>query len=303
MLFLAELRKIVGNDKVYSDEPMHKHTTMRVGGPARYMVTPGKEDEIPELIKVARLHNIPYYVIGNGSNLLISDEGYDGLIIYIGREMSDITVEGSIIKADAGAMLSSLGAVALKNGLTGLEFAAGIPGTLGGACVMNAGAYGGEIKDVVTEVTAVDKDGVVHRFLPEDMKMSYRNSVFMGGEYIITGAVLKLAEGDAEEISSNMADFTRRRLDKQPLEYPSAGSTFKRPEGYFAGALIEKAGLKGKGVGGACVSEKHAGFVINYNNATAMDVYKTINYVIDEVKKDSGVVLEPEVRFIGNFIK
>lgn len=303
MLFLAELRKIVGNDKVYSDEPMHKHTTMKVGGPARYMVTPGKEDEIPELIKVARLHNIPYYVIGNGSNLLISDEGYDGLIIYIGREMSDITVEGNIIKADAGAMLSSLGAVALKNGLTGLEFAAGIPGTLGGACVMNAGAYGGEIKDVVTEITAVDKDGVIHRFLPEDMKMSYRNSVFMGGDYIITGAVLKLSEGDGEEISSKMSDFTRRRLDKQPLEYPSAGSTFKRPEGYFAGALIEKAGLKGKGVGGACVSEKHAGFVINYNNATAMDVYKTINYVIDEVKKDSGVILEPEVRIIGNFIK
>lgn len=274
---------------------------MKVGGPARYMVTPDKETDIPELIKVAVLHNISYYVIGNGSNLLVSDEGYDGLIIYIGRNMSEISVEGNIIKADAGAMLSSLGAVALKNGLTGLEFAAGIPGTLGGACVMNAGAYGGEIKDVLTVVRAVDKDGVIHEFTPDEMKMSYRHSMFTDGGYIITGAVMELKAGNPEEISERMSEYSHRRLEKQPLEYPSAGSTFKRPEGYFAGALIEKAGLKGKGSGGACVSEKHAGFVINYNKATAKDVYDTINYVIDEVKKDSGVVLEPEVRIIGNF--
>jgi UDP-N-acetylmuramate dehydrogenase len=301
MLFLAELRKIVGTEKVYENEPMSKHTTMKVGGPARYMVTPDKETDIPELIKVAGLHNIPYYVIGNGSNLLVSDEGYDGLIIYIGRNMSEISVEGNIIKADAGAMLSSLGAVALKNGLTGLEFAAGIPGTLGGACVMNAGAYGGEIKDVLTVVRAVDKDGVIHEFTPDEMKMSYRHSMFTEGGYIITGAVMELKAGNPEEISERMSEYSHRRLEKQPLEYPSAGSTFKRPEGYYAGALIEKAGLKGKGAGGACVSEKHAGFVINYNKATAKDVYDTINYVIDEVKKDSGVVLEPEVRIIGNF--
>ncbi len=301
MLFLAELRKIVGTEKVYQNESMSKHTTMKVGGPARYMVTPDKETDIPELIKVAGLHNIPYYVIGNGSNLLVSDEGYDGLIIYISRNMSEISVEGNIIKADAGAMLSSLGAVALKNGLTGLEFAAGIPGTLGGACVMNAGAYGGEIKDVLTVVRAVDKDGVIHEFTPDEMKMSYRHSMFTDGGYIITSAVMELNEGNPEEISERMSEYSHRRLEKQPLEYPSAGSTFKRPEGYFAGALIEKAGLKGKGSGGACVSEKHAGFVINYNKATAKDVYDTINYVIDEVKKDSGVVLEPEVRIIGNF--
>ena len=303
MLFLTELRKLVGEENIYQNEPLSKHTTLKVGGPAKYMVMPDNMEIIPELIKIAGLHNVPYYVIGNGSNLLVSDEGYDGMIIYIGKNMSEISVEGKIIKADAGAMLSSLGAAALKNGLTGLEFAAGIPGTLGGACVMNAGAYGGEIKDVLKEVTAIDGEGVIHKFYPEDMKMSYRKSMFVNGGYIITGAVMELAEDDASEISARMADYAQRRRDKQPLEYPSAGSTFKRPEGYFAGALIEGACLKGKGVGGACVSEKHAGFVINYNNATAKDVYDTINYVIDEVKSDSGVVLEPEVRIIGNFGK
>ncbi len=303
MVFLSELEQITDKKNIICNEPMAGHTTLRTGGPAKYFVTPENTEQVAAIVKLAVKAGISYYVTGNGSNLLISDEGYDGMIICIGKNMSGISVNGKRITAGAGAMLSSIASQALKNGLAGFEFAAGIPGTAGGACVMNAGAYGGEIKDVIKRVTAVDGNGDICTIYSTEMKMSYRRSVFSEGGYIITETEFGLEPGSREKIQEKMSDFSKRRMEKQPLEFPSAGSTFKRPEGNYAGALIEAAGLKGKGIGDACVSEKHAGFVINRGNATAQDVYATINLVTETVKNNSGIVLEPEVRIIGNFIK
>lgn len=303
MVFLSELEQITGKKNIICNEPMAGHTTLRTGGPAKYFVMPENTAQVAAIVKLAVKAGISYYVAGNGSNLLISDEGYDGMIICIGKNMSGISVNGNRITAGAGAMLSSIASQALKNRLAGFEFAAGIPGTAGGACVMNAGAYDGEIKDVIKRVTAVDGNGDICTINSTEMKMSYRRSIFSEGGYIITEAEFGLKPGSREKIQEKMTDFSKRRMEKQPLEFPSAGSTFKRPEGNYAGALIEAAGLKGKGVGDACVSEKHAGFVINRGNATAQDVYATINLVTKTVKNNSGIVLEPEVRIIGNFIK
>ena len=301
MDFIALAKDIAGDGNVFINEKLDKHTTFRVGGPASCLVTSDSAETLTRLVRECRNNQIPYYVIGNGSNLLVSDEGFDGIIIKIGRNMSNISIKDNVITAEAGVLLSALGAYAAGRGLTGFEFAAGIPGTLGGGCVMNAGAYGGELKDVLVSVKAITPEGDIVDFMVDELEMGYRTSKFLDKNYVILQADIRLLPGVKSEIESRMSELASMRRDKQPLELPNAGSTFKRPEGYFAGKLIEDAGLKGKGIGGACVSEKHAGFVVNRGNATARDIYDTIQFVIDEVKKNSGVILEPEVRFIGNF--
>jgi len=297
-LISEQLKSIVGEDNFLCDEPMKKHITFRVGGNADYYVTPQNQDQISELIKWCNRNEYPYYIIGNGSNLLVSDGGYRGLIIEIGSKFSDISVEGDIIKAKAGAILGRVATLALENSLTGMEFAHGIPGTLGGAVVMNAGAYGGEMKDILVSVDVMDSDGNIKSLDASQLELSYRHSIIPENNYVVLEARLRLSKGNQQEIKATMDDLARRRRDKQPLEYPSAGSTFKRPEGYFAGKLIEDAGLKGYRCGGAMVSEKHCGFVINYDNATAKDVINVINDVRDRINEETGISLETEVKIL-----
>ena len=299
MDFLADIQAITGKNNAVADEPMAKHTTFRVGGAAKYAAFVSTASEIESLIKLCNDNNVQYYIIGNGSNVLISDKGYDGLIIIIGRNMSEISVEGETIRAGAGALLSAIGSKALNAGLAGFEFACGIPGTLGGACFMNAGAYGGEMKDIVEAVSYIDENGIIKSFKRDELNFSYRRSVFTDKEYIVTDVLFKLENKSQSEIREKMDELMGKRKSKQPLEYPSAGSTFKRPEGYFAAALIEECGLKGASVGGAEVSEKHSGFIINKNNATCEDVKNLIAYVKKEVYKQKGVELHCEVKFIG----
>lgn len=301
MDFMELTKDIVGSDNVFINEKMDRHTTMRVGGPARCLVTPESSESLCKLIHMCREHNVKYYVIGNGSNLLVSDNGYDGIIIKIGRRMSNITINGEFITAEAGALMSAVGAVALREALTGFEFAAGIPGTIGGGCVMNAGAYDGELKNVLVSLKAITPDGELKVFNVDEMELGYRTSRFIDQDYVILEATIRLAHGDRQQIEDRMSELSQLRRDKQPLELPNAGSTFKRPQGDFAGRLIEAAGLKGKGVGDACVSDKHAGFVVNKGNATAQDVYDTIKMVIDTVYEQNSIILEPEIRMIGNF--
>ncbi len=277
------------------------HTTFRVGGPADYFVMPESSGEVQQVISLCREEKMPYYVIGNGSNLLVSDEGYRGVILQIYRTMSRIEAEGTLIRAQAGALLSAIAAKAYENSLTGFEFAAGIPGTIGGASVMNAGAYGGEMKDVIRSVTVLDQDGKMRKIEREDLEMGYRTSIISKEGYITLEAEIELSEGKPGEIKALMDDLRTRRVTKQPLEYPSAGSTFKRPEGYFAGKLIQDTGLAGFQVGGAQVSEKHCGFVINKENATAADIDSLMRQVSEKVKEKFGVTLEPEVKRLGVF--
>lgn len=278
-------------------EPMMKHTTFRIGGPARYFFIPKNTEEIRQLLFYCREEKKKYMVLGNGSNMLFSDEGYDGIIIYIGGNMSEIRVEGTSLYAEAGALLSKTAVVAREHELTGLEFAAGIPGTIGGAMVMNAGAYGGEMKDVVSSVDVLESDGTVRCYTSEEMKFGYRKSV-IDADRIVLGAKIRLKPGERDVIDEEMNRLKEARLAKQPLEYPSAGSTFKRPEGYFAGKLIDDSGLRGYKVGGAMVSEKHCGFVINYDGATAEDVITLIEDVRQKVYEKYQVMLEPEVRIV-----
>lgn len=301
MDFLSEAKNIVGAKNVFTDEKMDKHTTFRVGGPAKYMAAPASEVQVQRLAALCAAEGMPYYVVGNGSNILVSDAGFEGMIILIGNGMSEINVNGRTVTAKAGALLSKLGRTAADAGLRGLEFAAGIPGSVGGACVMNAGAYGGELKDVVTRVRALAPDSELRDFGIEELDFGYRRSIFSNGGYTVVEAEFLLEYGNPEEINARMEELAAKRRAKQPLEYPSAGSAFKRPEGFFAGKLIEDAGLKGKGVGKACVSEKHAGFIINKGGATAQDVYDTIKMVKDAVKLEYGIILEPEVKIIGEF--
>lgn len=301
MDFLSEAKKIVGEENVFTGEKMDKHTTFRVGGSAKYMAAPTLDVQVQKLLALCKTEGVPYYVVGNGSNLLVSDEGFEGMMILIGKGMSQIKVSGCRITAGAGALLSRLGTAAAGAGLRGLEFAAGIPGSVGGACVMNAGAYGGEMKDVLTKVRAVAPDGRLCDFGAGELELGYRRSVFSDGGYAVTEAEFLLEPDGTAQINARMEELAARRREKQPLEYPSAGSTFKRPEGFFAGKLIEDAGLKGRGVGKACVSEKHAGFVINKGGATAQDIYDTIKMVQDAVKSEYGIILEPEVKIIGKF--
>ena len=296
-----ELSEIVPKERIRREEPMSIHTTFRVGGPAELFVTPGTFDEVKETVGVCRTHNIPYYIVGNGSNLLVSDKGYQGVIIRVGKELGEIRIEGDTVTAQAGALLSVVANRAMEAGLTGFEFASGIPGTLGGACVMNAGAYGGEMKDVVQKVLVLKENGVQQWYSKEELELGYRTSRIAREHDIVLEAVLELNKGDREAIEARMQELKEARTGKQPLEYPSAGSTFKRPEGYFAGKLIQDAGLRGYQVGGAQVSEKHCGFVINRDQATAGDIRQLIRDVQDRVEAQSGVRLEPEVRFTGEF--
>ena len=297
--FYDKLNNVIAKDSILIDEPMSRHTTFRVGGPADFFVTPKAKEEVRDVIRICKEAGMPYYIIGNGSNLLVSDAGYRGVIVQIYKEMNEVKVEGDLVKAQAGALLSGIAAKALGAELSGFEFASGIPGTIGGACVMNAGAYGGEMKDVLLNSEYVSTDGTSGELDNEAMELSYRHSAYENGNLVITAASVRLAPADRNEIKSTMNDILARRKEKQPLEYPSAGSTFKRPEGNFAGALIEQCGLKGVSVGGAQVSEKHAGFIINRGGATAADILSLIKHVQARVKAQTGVSLETEIRLIG----
>ena len=295
---IFELLKTVLNEKsIICDAPMQKHTSFKIGGNADFVVLPESVDEIKNLIKLLKENKIRYTVIGNGSNLLVDDKGIRGVVVKLAKNFSKITCEDNAITSQSGALLSKLANVALENSLTGLEFASGIPGTLGGAVVMNAGAYGGEMKDVVVKTTYIDKDGDIKTVEGDGHGFGYRKSVF-GADDIILESVLTLSEGKKEEISAKMNELNGQRKLKQPLEFASAGSTFKRPEGYFAGKLIEDAGLKGYKIGGAQVSQKHSGFVINDGTATSEDVLKLIEYIQKTVYEKFGVNLETEVRYI-----
>lgn len=290
-----------GGENVRRQEPMSLHTTFRIGGPADLFVTPGSIQAVADSIRICKETQTPYAVIGNGSNLLVSDTGYRGVIIQIGRNLNQVSVNGKEIRAQAGAMLSVIAKTALSESLTGFEFASGIPGTLGGAAVMNAGAYGGEMKDVLTEVTVLTREGEIRTVPAEKLEMGYRTSLAAKNGWIILEAVMKFQKGDAEAIRGRMEELKIQRVTKQPLDLPSAGSTFKRPEGYFAGKLIMDAGLRGFTVGGAQISEKHCGFVVNKGGATAEDVRNLICAVQKKVQEDTGVKLEPEVKFLGEF--
>ncbi len=292
---------LLGKEKVRISEPMNRHTTFRIGGPADYFLLPSTAEEVKKILEICKEKELPYFILGNGSNLLVSDEGYCGVIIQLYRNYGGITVEGTDIRAGAGALLSQIASAAKNASLTGFEFAGGIPGTLGGAVVMNAGAYGGEMKDVLKEVTVMTEQGEIMTIPAEKLEMGYRTSLVKKAGYLVLEAVISLKAGDVEEIKAIMKDLTEKRVSKQPLEYPSAGSTFKRPEGYFAGKLIMDAGLRGYQVGGAQVSEKHCGFVINKGNATAADVCGLMKDVQEKVQEQFGVTLEPEVKFLGEF--
>lgn len=298
---LEKLQKLLGEAKVLVNEPMSSHTTFRIGGPADYFVMPGTVEELANILKLCKEENVPYFILGNGSNLLVGDKGFRGVVIQLYKNFDGIQITGTTVTAKAGAMLIRVAKEAGKAGLTGLEFASGIPGTIGGAMVMNAGAYGGEMKDVVTSVTILTKNGEIRTLTGDEMKFRYRGSVVEEEGYIVLEAVMELKEGDLQDIQSRMEELSIQRKTKQPIEYPSAGSTFKRPEGYFAGKLIMDAGLRGYQVGGAQVSEKHCGFVINTGGATAADVMQLMSDVSDQVQEQFGVALEPEVKRIGEF--
>lgn len=285
---------------VKSDEPMKNHTSFKIGGSADLFVTADNKEQLSAALALADENNIPLFVLGNGSNLLVSDKGIRGIVLKLGGEFNDIRFNpDGTIHCGTGAMLSKLCSFALENSLTGLEFAWGIPGSCGGAAFMNAGAYGGEMKDVVLSCEHMDMHGSCGEFAGSELDFDYRHSVYGCGRYIITGVNLKLEKGDKAEIQAKMNDLMSRRKDKQPLEYPSAGSVFKRPAGYFAGGLIEQCGLKGAKVGGAMVSPKHAGFIVNVGGATCEDVLNLIAEIQRKVKSETGVDLECEVRKTG----
>lgn len=296
---INELYRIVGTDNVRIEEPMSKHTTFRIGGPAQYFVTPQSTEELGQVVLLCNAEKTPYFVIGHGSNLLVSDKGMRCVVIQLYKNFEQYRIENDRVYAKAGVMLNKLGQATKEASLTGFEFAAGIPGTLGGAVMMNAGAYGGEMKDIVESVQLMDRDGNLIEKSGEEMDFSYRHSIVENGDYIVIGATLKLQPGKQEKIAARMEELAIARKTKQPLEFPSAGSTFKRPEGYFAGKLIMDAGLRGYQVGGAQVSEKHCGFVINKGGATAQDVLQLVADVKKKVYDEFQVELEPEVRMVG----
>ena len=289
------LENFLPAENIYINEPMSKHTTFRIGGEADCFLRIENVEQLRKVQRYLQQLEIPYFVLGNGSNLLVGDEGYRGVILEIADKMNDVRVMGSLIVAQAGAPMSKIARIACENELTGFEFAAGIPGTIGGGVVMNAGAYGGELKQVVTLVKVVDKEGNLLDLDNDTMEFGYRTSAIKHLPFTVAEVQIQLQKGDRAEIKSRMEDLATKRREKQPLEYPSAGSTFKRPEGYFAGELIMNAGLRGYQIGGAQVSEKHCGFVINKGGATAADVKQLIAHVQDSVKNQFGVDLEPEV--------
>lgn len=296
------LEQIVGEESVKIKEPMSGHTTFRIGGEADYFVMPKTKEQIQSLLDFCKKTGVNYYLIGNGSNLLVGDKGFRGVIIQIDRAFNKITwIDENTVKAEAGVMLSKLASEIAGKSLTGFEFASGIPGTLGGAVYMNAGAYGGEIKDCIVSALVLDEENQIKTLAKEELELSYRSSIIQKRDYVVLEAQFRFEKGDKEAILAKMAELNEQRRDKQPLNYPSAGSTFKRPEGYFAGKLIMDAGLRGFSVGGAMVSEKHCGFVVNTGGATAADVRKLMDEVDQIVWKQFGVHLEPEVRFLGDF--
>lgn len=293
------LRQVVGEDDVRIGEPMSRHTTFEIGGPAALFVTPDSADEVRDVLAECRAANVAYFVLGCGSDLLVSDEGYRGVIISLTEGLMGVSIDGAEMSCQAGVGLHEASEMACEMGLAGLEFACGIPGSVGGACFMNAGAYGKSVSDVLKSVRVIMPDGSLDTIPAEGLGLGYRTSRVATEGLVVVSATFALRKGDPARIREAMDDLTRRREEKQPLELPSAGSTFKRPEGHFAGKLVSDAGLKGYRVGGAAVSKKHAGFVVNMGGATAADVRGVIEHVQDEVERRFGVRLEPEVRFLG----
>ncbi len=299
-ILLKELKTVLKEEQILQNEPMDRHTTFRVGGPADLYLLP-TEAQLKEVMNILSSGQMHVTVIGNGSNLLVGDKGIRGAVIEIGKQLSGVTAEGECVKAKAGALLSQAAQTAYRHGLSGMEFAAGIPGSIGGAMVMNAGAYGGEMKDIVDYVKVLSSDGTVLTLTNEQMEFSYRSSRITKRDDIVLEAAFRLKKAEPESIFRTMEDLKEKRREKQPLEYPSAGSTFKRPEGYFAGKLIMDAGLSGFSVGRAEVSEKHCGFVINRGGATASDILSVIRHIQEVVKEKSGVDLQTEVKILGEF--
>ena len=295
--FIDELKSVLDESQILMNEPMSQHTSFRVGGPADLFLKP-EADQIGKVIQMCHQFGMPYLILGNGSNLLIVDEGIRGVVIEIGNHLSQLSLNKNQITVGAGTLLSSCANYAAANGLGGMEFAAGIPGSIGGAVTMNAGAYGGEMKDILKKVTIVNQQGNLQVINGKDLDMGYRNSNIQKYKYVVLEAVLELTPNEEASVRQRMKELSLKRSSKQPLEYPSAGSTFKRPEGFFAGKLIMDAGLSGYRVGGAMVSEKHCGFVINYDHASAQDICKLIQEVRDLVYAKYQVWLEPEVKII-----
>lgn len=293
------IQKAVSKDKIKINEPMKNHTTFKVGGPADILVVPDNKDEVAKIINVCKENTIPLLIMGNGSNLIVRDMGIRGVVIKIYDNFSDIKIERDLIRAQSGALLSKVANTALKHSLAGMEFAAGIPGTLGGAVAMNAGAYDGEMKDIVIETVYLDENGVEAVIKGAEHQFGYRKSFAKGKNYIILESLIKLKEDNYEKIKASMTKLSKKRREKQPLQYPSAGSIFKRPEGFFAGKLIEDCGLKGYTIGGAQVSELHAGFIINNRNASSKDITDLIEYIQQKVKEEFGILLETEVKIVG----
>lgn len=296
---LEELHRVISLGRVLDMEPMSRHTTFRVGGTAEYFVEPANLEEIRGVLQLADTQGIPLFVLGNGSNLLVRDGGIRGIVLHLGKLFQKVWVQGTEVTAQAGALLSTVAAAALNNSLTGLEFAAGIPGSVGGALRMNAGAYGGEMKQVVTAAECLTRKGELVTLSVEELKLGYRHSLLTESDLLVVSVSMKLEKGDRQQIQETMRDLAARRLEKQPLEFPSAGSTFKRPEGYFAGKLIMDAGLAGKRVGDAVVSPKHCGFVINEGRAKAREIEELIAGVQEEVWQQFQVRLEPEIIMVG----
>lgn len=296
---IRELRDALGGDAVRLAEPMAAHTSFRIGGPADIFLTPGSAEQLAGAIRILRRQGIPVFILGNGSNLLVRDKGIRGAVVQLSGRMAAIETEGTALYAEGGALLAAAAAKAAEEGLAGLEFASGIPGSIGGAAIMNAGAYGGEMKDVLESVDVLTRDLRRETLPAAALGLSYRHSSLAERGDIVLGAKFRLEKGDGQAIRARMAELAEQRREKQPLQYPSAGSTFKRPEGYFAGKLIQDAGLKGKTIGGAQVSEKHAGFLINTGDATAQDMLALIAYCQRTVEEKFGVRLETEVRIVG----
>ncbi len=295
------LQKTVPEENILQEEPLASYTTFRVGGPAEVLVTAENREQLSRILHYLNLIGLPYFILGNGSNLLVSDRGYRGVVLRLAGEFEQVRTDGNRIVAGAAALLSRAARAAVENGLAGMEFAAGIPGSIGGGVRMNAGAYGGEMRDIVESVEVMCPDGSILELDNATMEFGYRSSVLKNRSFVVLSVTMKLAEGDREAIQSRMNELAAARRDKQPLEFPSAGSTFKRPEGHFAGKLIMDAGLRGFRIGGAQVSEKHCGFVVNCGGATAADVVDVIRHVTETVQDKFGVHLETEVIFLGDF--
>lgn len=298
---IQKINQYIPENRILIQEPMKLHTTFRVGGPAALYLELQSEQEFRDILTLLQAEEEDYFTVGNGSNLLVSDTGYDGIILHPSKEFGDVRVEDERLICESGATLAAIARVALEQELTGFEFAAGIPGSLGGAIVMNAGAYDGEMKQVVESVKLITPDGRIVIKSCEEMKFSYRHSILKEEAYLVLSVTLRLRKGSREQIKERMDELAAKRREKQPLEYPSAGSTFKRPEGYFAAKLIQDAGLRGFRVGGAQVSEKHCGFVINKENASAQDIHELMKRVQEQVMQAFGVMLEPEVIRLGKF--